>query len=88
MTTYTMATGEEAMSTLAGIRPGSCRCALRQRISPEQVARFTRTHLVLVLALGALQTEADLLGGLSLLVENGLGLATEASLLPVVTPLA
>lgn len=40
-----------------------------------------------VLALGALETENDLLGGLGLLVEDGLGLTTVTLLLPVVTAL-
>lgn len=40
-----------------------------------------------VLALGALETENDLLGGLGLLVEDGLGLTTVTLLLPVVTTL-
>lgn len=42
---------------------------------------------MLVLALGALQTEDNLLGGLGLLVEDGLGLATVAGLLAVVAAL-
>jgi hypothetical protein len=44
--------------------------------------------LVLGLARGALEAEDDLLGGLGLLVEDGLGLATVTALLPVVTALA
>ena len=40
-----------------------------------------------VLALGALETQNDLLGGLGLLVEDGLGLTTVTLLLPVVTTL-
>jgi len=40
-----------------------------------------------VLALGALESEHDLLGGLGLLVEDGLGLTTVTLLLPVVTTL-
>ena len=43
--------------------------------------------LVLVLALRALEPENDLLGHLSLLVENGLGLTTKTLLLSVVTSL-
>ena len=42
---------------------------------------------MLSLALGAFQLEHNLLGGLSLLVENGLGLTTETGLLVVVTTL-
>ena len=41
-----------------------------------------------VLALDALKTDHDLLGGLGLLVEHRLGLATEPGLLAVITPLA
>ena len=41
-------------------------------------------HLVLPLALGALQPEDQLLGGLSLLPQNGLGLTSEPLLLTVV----
>jgi hypothetical protein len=44
-------------------------------------------QLGLGLALGALQSEHDLLGGLGLLVEDGLGLTTVTALLPVVTTL-
>ena len=40
------------------------------------------------LARAALQLQDDLLGRLSLLVEDGLGLTTETRLLPVVTALA
>ena len=40
-----------------------------------------------LLARLALQTEHDLLGGLSLLVEDGLGLTTITALLTIVTPL-
>merc|ERR1712127_585551 len=43
--------------------------------------------LLAVLALGALKTKGDLLGGLGLLAEDGLGLTTETRLLPVVTTL-
>ena len=42
-------------------------------------------HLVLPLALGALQLEDELLGGLRLLPQNGLGLTSEALLLTVVS---
>ena len=40
-------------------------------------------HLVLPLALGALQPEHQLLGGLGLLPQDGLGLASEALLLTI-----
>lgn len=40
------------------------------------------------LASDTLETENDLLGGLGLLVENGLGLTTVTALLPVVTTLS
>ena len=41
-------------------------------------------HLVLPLALGALQPEDQLLGGLGLLPQDGLGLTSESLLLAVV----
>lgn len=44
-------------------------------------------ELSLGLALGALQSEHDLLGGLCLLVEDRLGLTTVTGLLTVVTTL-
>jgi hypothetical protein len=47
-----------------------------------------KDNLVLEAALGALETEHNLLGSLSLLVEDGLGLTTETRLLPVITALA
>ncbi len=43
--------------------------------------------LVLLLADGALHPEHDLLRRLGLLLEDGLGLTTEAGLLSIVTPL-
>lgn len=46
-----------------------------------------QSQLGLGLALGALQSEHDLLGGLGLLVEDGLGLTTITALFPVVTTL-
>jgi len=45
-------------------------------------------NLILSLAVGALQPEDDLLGGLGLLSEDGLGLSTVSLLLAVVTTLA
>lgn len=53
-----------------------------------EVLAALQNNLVLEAALSALKTEHDLLGGLSLLVEDGLGLATETRLLAVVTTLA
>lgn len=44
-------------------------------------------QLLLGLALSALQSQHNLLGGLGLLVEDGLGLTTVTALLPVVTTL-
>jgi hypothetical protein len=44
-------------------------------------------ELLLGLAGSALETQDDLLGGLGLLVEDGLGLTTVTTLLPVVTTL-
>lgn len=44
-------------------------------------------ELLLGLASSALETQDDLLGGLGLLVEDGLGLTTVTTLLPVVTAL-
>lgn len=44
-------------------------------------------ELLLGLALRALKTQDDLLGSLGLLVEDGLGLTTITTLLPVVTTL-
>lgn len=52
-----------------------------------EVLAALKDNLVLVAALGALEAEHDLLRGLSLLVEDGLGLTTEARLLPVITAL-
>jgi len=45
------------------------------------------SELLLGLASSALETQDDLLGGLGLLVEDGLGLTTVTALLPVVTTL-
>lgn len=46
-----------------------------------------QSQLFLGLAGSALKTQDNLLGGLGLLVENGLGLTTVTTLLPVVTTL-
>lgn len=53
-----------------------------------EVLAALKDNLVLEAALGALETEHNLLGSLSLLVEDGLGLTTETRLLPVITALA
>lgn len=52
-----------------------------------EVLASLQCELELSLALGAFETENDLLGGLSLLVENLLGLTTITSLLTVVSSL-
>lgn len=52
-----------------------------------EVLASLQCELELSLALGAFETENDLLGGLSLLVENLLGLTTVTSLLTVVSSL-
>lgn len=52
-----------------------------------KVLASLQSHVRTVLARGALQTQHDLLGGLGLLVENGLGLSTVTLLLSVVTTL-
>lgn len=46
------------------------------------------SELGLGLAVGALESQNDLLGGLSLLVEDWLGLTSVTRLLPVVTTLS
>ena len=45
------------------------------------------THLVLPLTLGALEPQHQLLGGLRLLPQDGLGLTTESLLLAIVPAL-
>jgi hypothetical protein len=52
-----------------------------------EVLAALQGELLLGLALGALKTQDNLLGGLGLLVEDGLGLTTVTTLLPVVTAL-
>lgn len=52
-----------------------------------EVLAALQRKLLLGLASSALKTENDLLGGLGLLVEDGLGLTTITALLPVVTTL-
>jgi hypothetical protein len=52
-----------------------------------EVLATLQSELLLGLARGALETEDDLLGGLGLLVEDGLGLTTVTALLTVVTAL-
>jgi hypothetical protein len=53
-----------------------------------EVLAALQSHLVLVLADLALQTKNNLLGGLGLLVEDGLGLTTITGLLSIVTTLS
>lgn len=52
-----------------------------------EVLAALQGELLLGLAGSALEAEDDLLGGLGLLVEDGLGLTTVTALLPVVTAL-
>lgn len=52
-----------------------------------KVLATLQSQLLLGLARSALKTQDNLLGGLGLLVENGLGLTTVTTLLPVVTTL-
>jgi len=52
-----------------------------------KVLAALQSHLVLVLANLALHTKDNLLGGLGLLVEDGLGLTTITGLLSIVTAL-
>ena len=52
-----------------------------------EVLAALQSQLLLGLAGSALETQDNLLGGLGLLVENGLGLTTVTTLLPVVTAL-
>lgn len=47
-----------------------------------------QTQLLLGLTFLTFQTQDNLTGGLSLLVEDGLGLSTESHLLGIVTPLS
>lgn len=53
-----------------------------------EVLAALQRQLALGLALNAFQTQHDLLGGLGLLVEDGLGLTTVTGLLAVVTALS
>jgi hypothetical protein len=68
--------------------PGTLLLALLLVTAKLEVLAALDVDLVLLLALLALKTEHNLLGGLGLLVEDGLGLTTETGLLPVVTALA
>lgn len=52
-----------------------------------EVLAALQSQLLLGLAGSALETQDNLLGGLGLLVEDGLGLTTVTTLLPVVTTL-
>lgn len=60
-----------------------CRCNIPQL----EVLAALQGELLLGLAGSALKTQDNLLGGLGLLVEDGLGLTTVTTLLPVVTAL-
>lgn len=59
----------------------------QKNIPQLKVLASLQGQLALGLALDALQSQDDLLGGLGLLVENGLGLTTITALLSVVTAL-
>ena len=59
----------------------------KKHIPQFEVLASLQRQLLLGLALGALQSQHNLLGGLGLLVEDGLGLTTVTALLPVVTTL-
>lgn len=61
---------------------------VRKYVPQLEVLAALQRQLSLGLASSALQTEHNLLGGLSLLVEDGLGLTTVTALLPVVTTLS
>lgn len=60
----------------------------RKYVPQLEVLAALQRQLSLGLADSALQTEHNLLGGLSLLVEDGLSLTTVTALLPVVTALS
>lgn len=61
--------------------------ARHKNVPKLEVLAALQGELLLGLASSALKTENDLLGGLGLLVEDGLGLTTITALLPVVTTL-
>ena len=61
--------------------------AERMNVPKLEVLAALQGELLLGLASSALETQDDLLGGLGLLVEDGLGLTTITALLPVVTTL-
>ena len=62
---------------------------MRDRAVPQlEVLAALQRQLRLGLAVRALETKHNLLGGLGLLVENGLGLSSVTGLLPVVTTLS
>lgn len=61
--------------------------AERMNVPKLEVLAALQRKLLLGLASSALKTKDDLLGGLGLLVEDGLGLTTITALLPVVTTL-
>ena len=58
-----------------------------RNIPKLEVLAALQRQLLLGLAGSALETQDDLLGGLGLLVEDGLGLTTVTALLAVVTAL-
>lgn len=60
---------------------------MRHDIPQLEVLAALQGELLLGLAGSALEAQDDLLGGLGLLVEDGLGLTTVTTLLPVVTTL-
>lgn len=59
----------------------------RANVPKLEVLASLEGQLCLRLAVHALQSQDNLLGGLGLLVEHGLGLTTETALLAVVTSL-
>lgn len=61
--------------------------AERMNVPKLEVLAALQRKLLLGLASSALKTKDNLLGGLGLLVEDGLGLTTITALLPVVTTL-
>lgn len=63
-------------------------CGIRSGVPKLEVLATLEGELGLGLAVGALESQNDLLGGLSLLVEDWLGLTSVTRLLPVVTTLS
>jgi hypothetical protein len=60
---------------------------MERNVPKLEVLAALESELLLGLAGSALEAEDNLLGGLGLLVEDGLGLTTVTALLPVVTAL-